>query len=621
MHVLTVAPLTKGIPYEELSYFSKDEVNAGDLVEITVRKRICRALVLEISKVEDERQSLRHASFNIKKISKILSKNFLSQKLWKELEYSSSLLLKPIGSIINDLLSEKSFDALSPIVETVDAKGFEMLLLEQDYETRITRYKTTIREFFSKKKSLVIFFPTVNDLLHAKELLSRGIDDYVVTLHGSLTEKQYNDSVIKVQNEKHAVLILATPTLIPWQREDLGYVVIEREHSHYYYTYGDSSYDMRPVLQNLARGANVPCLLGSHMLSLYAHRLYKEKSAYEIMPLQYRNDTGITVIPMEDDNRSASPYFSRQAINLIHAIKTRNKGHLFIYAHRKGMYPTTVCGDCGVIFSCDKCRRPYVLHKIAGVRTYICHGCEHVVHLTEETTLACRYCGGWRMTLLGISTGGVEEELQKLGVPTFVIDSERVTTKSKAKKIYKEWQDAEFGILLGTEMAQNMLAECDGIVILSLDSLFSLPEYRTDEKILSLVTEMSEKIKKHNGIPENKLLLQTRLKQMPVFRQLSLPSFRDVYDTGLKEREQFLLPPYFIVIKASFSNIDDIYKTRLTEELSQHTIEWYEQGKGVSLLFIHIKADVWQKNAELRIRLKVILEGSNISVNPLHFFL
>ena len=115
MQVLTVAPLAVGIPYEELSYFGKDDVMPGDLVEITVKRRICRALVLDAQKAEEERQSLRHASFGLKKITKVLIKEFLHPKLWKSLSFASSYLITPLGTIIYDLLSEKSFDLLTPV--------------------------------------------------------------------------------------------------------------------------------------------------------------------------------------------------------------------------------------------------------------------------------------------------------------------------------------------------------------------------------------------------------------------------------------------------------------------------------------------------------------------------
>ncbi|MBP6948902.1 MAG: hypothetical protein KBC41_03565 [Candidatus Pacebacteria bacterium] len=622
MRLLTVSPLVTGIPYEELSYFAKDDVDAGDLVEITIKRRVCRALVLSACNAEEERQSLRHASFNLKKISKVITKEFLHPKIWKSLEYTSSCLLRPIGTIIYDFLSEKSFEVLTTIIVPKETKGFELLLLEQNYDTRMARYKTMVRESFSKKKTLVIFFPTVTDLENAKKMLSRGIEEYVITLHSSLTEKQYKESHIHLKENTHPLLILSTPSLLPWVREDLGIVVIEREHSHYYYSYGENGYDMRVVLESLAKESDIPCVLGSHMLSLRAHMLYKQRNAHEIVPLQYRNDSEIVMIPMqEDEHKTGSPYISREALKLLHIMKTEEHGHFFLYAHRKGMYPTTICSDCGTLFTCPSCNRPYILHKIAGVRTYMCHGCEHVVHVDEDVTLACTHCGGWRMSLLGISTGGVEEELSRLKLPIFVIDSEHTSTKTKVKKIYKEWLDAPYGILIGTEMAQNILEKCDGIIILSLDSLFSLPEYRTDEKVLTLVTEMSEKIKTSNGVHTNKLLLQTRLKNTPALKHLISPSFREVYDTLLKEREQFLLPPYYTVIKASFTNLPDDMRARLEEEIGPYVIEWFEQGKGITLLFIHIQESEWCNNQVVRDRVKRVVYDALPLVNPLHFFI
>lgn len=619
MKVLAVAPLLNGIPYEELSYFSKDEVSPGDLVEITIKRRIARALVIDAEEAEDNRQSLRQASFTIKKITKLLTKEFLHPKLWKALLYSSSYLLRPVGSILSDFLSEKSFELLPQIVLPLDGKGFEILLLEQSYEHRIMRYKTMIREMFSKKKSLVLFFPSITDLEHAHEELSRGIREYVVLLHGGLTEKQYKEHQKNCNENAHPLLILSTPSLVPWVRADLGLIVIEREHSHYYYSHGDTGYDMRVVIESLAKASSVPCLLGSHMLSLRAHMLYKQKDAHENMPLQFRNDSAITVIQMTDENKSASPYLSRKALHILHESKRLQEGHYFLYAHRKGMYPTTICSDCGTLYTCPQCDRPYVLHKIGGIRTYVCHGCENLVQLTEDTTLACRHCGGWRMATLGIATSGIEEELTRLGLPVFVIDSEHTSTRSKVKKVYKEWTDAPYGLLIGTEMAHNVLTECDGVIILSLDSLFSLPEYRTDEKILTLVTEMAEKVKK-TRTGEGVVILQTRLKNTPVIKQLVSPSFREVFDVLLKEREQFLLPPYYTVIKASFINLADDLRKKMEQELEPYVVEWFEQGKGVTLLFVHIRESEWSSHVEVRNKIKrVVYDGSPV-VNPMHFF-
>lgn len=620
MQVLTVAPLTQGLPYEELSYFSKDDVEIGDLIEITIKRRVSRAIVLNRHSAEEEKQSLRHASFNIKKSGKVITKHLLPAKLWAALTYSSSYLLRSTGPVLYDLISEKAFGTLTPFNLPKNPSGFEVQLLQEKYENRITRYKTTIRESFSKKKSLVIFFPTITDLEYAKDNLTKGIEEYVVSLHSSLTDKQMTQSLEMLDTHEHPLLVLATPSLLPWKREDLGLVIIEREHSHYYYTHGDNGYDMRFLLEQLAKQSNIPCLLGSHMLSLRAHLLYKHHDAHEVMPLHFRNDAPIDIIPMHEENRSASPYLSRKTLALLHNAKLEGKGHYFLYAHRKGMYPTTVCSDCGTVFACQKCNRPYVLHKIAGVRTYICHGCEHIVQIDKESTLTCHHCGGWRMQTLGIATTGVEEELKRLGIPLFVIDGENTPTRAKIKKVYKEWKEASYGVLIGTEMAHNILESCDGITILSLDSLFALPEYRTDEKIVTLVTEMAEKLTQ-GGEHTGRLILQTRLKKMPVIKQLTSHTFADVYSSLLKEREELLLPPQYVVIKASFDNLQDTLRARMEQELEPYVVEWFEAGRGTTLLFIHIKETEWANQETVRNRIKRIIYDGRPLVNPLHFFI
>jgi hypothetical protein len=48
-----------------------------------------------------------------------------------------------------------------------------------------------------------------------------------------------------------------------------------------------------------------------------------------------------------------------------------------------------------------------------------------------------------------------------------------------------------------------------------------------------------------------------------------------------------------VVIKASFDNLQDGVRKKFEEELSEYTLFWFEQGKGVTLLFIHIKESVW----------------------------
>ncbi len=521
-----------------------------------------------------------------------------------------------LGRLMYDLLPEKLFDAkISPLNEQKPKPGFDLLLLQHSYKDRLTRYKSVIRESFAKKQSIVMFFPTIADLEHAESILSKGIEEYVVTFSSAQSDKAWAAAYKTLTENTHSLLILTTPSLLPYVRDDIGTTVIEREHSHYYYGHGEQ-YDIRDVLTRITRGVRSRLILGSHLLSLDAHKLLDEKEANELMPVQYRNDTPLSVVPMIDEQKTASPYLSKKALSLLQKLHKEKQGHYFFYAHRKGMYPTTICSDCGSIFSCEKCNRPYVLHKIAGIRTFVCHSCEHIMQVQDDTTVTCKYCGGWRLATLGVATQGVEEELASLGIPTFCIDGERTPTRPKIKKMYEAWKESPYGVLIGTEMAHNVVEDADEIVVLSLDSLFSLPEYRTDEKVVHMVTEMAERV-----TDDGQVLLQTRLSKMPAMSYLKSHSFSEFYKEMLKERKELHLPPYYVVVKATFHNIDQELKTLLEKECVGFEPTWFEAGAGKTLLFLHIPHKKWEEDSVLRSRMRTVLADGDARVNPLHFFI
>jgi hypothetical protein len=76
-----------------------------------------------------------------------------------------------------------------------------------------------------------------------------------------------------------------------------------------------------------------------------------------------------------------------------------------------------------------------------------------------------------------------------------------------------------------------------------------------------------------------------------------------------------------VVIKASFDNLQDGVRKKFEEELSEYTLFWFEQGKGVTLLFIHIKESVWNSNESVREQVKRVVYDARPVVNPLHFFI
>lgn len=116
---------------------------------------------------------------------------------------------------------------------------------------------------------------------------------------------------------------------------------------------------------------------------------------------------------------------------------------------------------------------------------------------------------------LGIATEAVSEDLIQNNFKTFIIDANHQKNKKEILKTLNDWQSEKRpSILIGTELALNFLNtnyKYSLSVIISLDSLFSIPEINIDEKMFSLILEMLEK--KNN---KNKLFIQTRLIDQPI---------------------------------------------------------------------------------------------------------
>ena len=80
--------------------------------------------------------------------------------------------------------------------------------------------------------------------------------------------------------------------------------------------------------------------------------------------------------------------------------------------------------------------------------------------------------------------------------------------------------------------------------IATMDSLFSLPEWRMSEKILSLLLKIKETTK-------SEMLIQTRKPDQKIFDFINKGNLVDFYKEEIKKRKQFDYPPFSIFIKVS----------------------------------------------------------------------
>jgi primosomal protein N' len=120
-------------------------------------------------------------------------------------------------------------------------------------------------------------------------------------------------------------------------------------------------------------------------------------------------------------------------------------------------------------------------------------------------------------------------------------------------------------ILLGTEMALLHITEkIDHVAIASLDSLFALPDFRIQEKIMYIITRL-------RSLASRSVLIQTRKADEKVFEYGLKGNLSDFYRSTLEDRKQFMYPPFSTLIKITIEGSKDVIAAAMAEV--QHLLD------------------------------------------------
>lgn len=428
----------------------------------------------------------------------------------------------------------------------------EPLLLQMEWSERMSQYRALIRQSFAKKRSVMLVVPTIFDLERVKKEVSKGI-------------------------EKHPMLFITTPAGSLFSRKDLGLIILERENSRAYRTLKRPYMDYRVVLEILAKEKNLALVLGDSVLSVKTLHEFNNDNSLVIWRLR-GVPTKLVDARAKQDEGGRFEIISEELKVLIEKALSENE-QVFLYGTRKGLFPTTVCGDCGTVLPCLNCGAPVVLH---ASRIYLCHACGD----KRESETTCGHCGSWKLVPLGIGTEEIARQVKNLFPNKLVriIDSEH-------KKFNKDWD-----ILIGTEMAFYHLESVPYSGLVSVDSLFSIPDFSINERVFYLVSRLRE-------ITEKECLIQTRNIGKQVLGWAASGNIIDFYNNEIRDREVLLYPPFSIFIK--------IIGEKIPEE---RFLKWQPERYKDSLI-IRVKRESWP-DQELSKELALLGPQFIVKVDP-----
>ncbi|MBI2610303.1 primosomal protein N' [Candidatus Giovannonibacteria bacterium] len=626
MFVYEIIPISRSrFAADTLSYFSTKELKIGDLVEVALRGKIVPGIVSDARDAKELKSEIKRTSFKLKPVKKIIVPGFYQNSDFEILEKLSAEMLIYKSAILYEmipkaLLSSKFIRPNAPNRTNIP-KYHSKIALSGSFDDRIGYFKTLIREHFARSQSLMIISPRIQIVNRFEEELGRGISDYVFTFTGALSSKKYFDFFQKALELQHPVLIIGTPQILCFSRPDLETVILEDEASALYENFEHVRFNFKKAAEIITEVKKNKLILSGEVLKVEtvwkAEQREIESRGRPLFRIQGGPQTELIKIPDKIDKNNLTWFLDKLSPDLEEAIFKKERVLLFI--NRRGYSSFTVCGDCGKNLICPNCSVPLVLHaKKDQHKNFVCHHCLQTLPLPSS----CPDCGSWNLRDFGIGIEKVESALKKLFPKVNIarIDGDASKGLPKNKKSRDNQNFKEGAFVLATELIfSDPDSKFDLTCIVTLDHLFTLPDFRMNEKIFRLITELKSRTIK-------KMILQTRLDEGDLLEDALQGNISNFYRRELEERRTLFYPPFSRLIKLSLEG-NNLIQIKQSAQKVLETLRAYDplsfpaflekiKGRHRWNILIKTAPGEFSKDLNLRAILKNLRGVWDIAVDP-----
>lgn len=559
MFIVRVIPIARGVFKDHLTFFSREHIAEGTIVNAPVRNRSIPSLVLESKDVREEKLDLKSADFALKKISpktepkRVVTSAFIGAAkdaaLWHGVHEGIMLSALTSSAILN--ASAKLESAEEPQGgggENESGVRADLLVLQAEKEERVRTYRNLARESFARGASVMVIVPTIVEAEEMHESLKRGIEEHVLLLTSELAQKKLVETWNRCITDTKPVLIIGTALILSAPRKDIGTIVVERESARGYRGFSRPHVDVRRCAESLCRRMGATLILADFPLRIETRYRVDVHEMDELARSQARpgGQANLTIVDERKKDEAIDGQQKKGARKAFATLTEDTKekvrreilrgGRAIVFAARRGIAPLTVCHDCGTPVTDPDTGVPMVLHKTVAGNVFMSH--RSGATLPSETP--CKTCGGWNLVTLGIGVERVEDELAKAfpDSPIISFTKDSAPTHRAAKKLAEEFFNASGAILVGTERMLPYLREPVEIVaVASVDSMLSIPAWRAHEHTLSILFYLQEHA-------ELEFIVETRKPESEVMKALKAGNPADFYRTDIAERERYGYPPF-----------------------------------------------------------------------------
>ena len=501
------------------------------------------------------------------------------------------------------LLNKKQL-AIKENIENSDKKYFLLKGVTGSGKTEI--YIELIKKAFFEGYGSIFLVPEISLTPQMVERFQSEFKNNIAILHSSLSDIERAKEWESIYTgEKKIVLGVRSAIFSPVK--NLKYIILDEEHEATYKQDSSPRYNAKYVAIKRCLDEDVKLILGSATPSIESY-YYAKTGIYELLSLEDRyGNAEMPDIQVIDMKQEEDLFFSKTLLNEIKNILLKNE-QVILLLNRKGYSTYIQCKDCGYVEECDNCSIKMSYYK--SVNRYKCNYCGKQIHYTGK----CTKCGSTNLIHSGKGIERIEEELKKyFDVPMIKVDSELSRNKNYFSKIYKDFSDKKYSILIGTQIIAKGLhfPNVTLVGVINSDIILNFPDFRSGEKTFQLLTQVSGRAGR--GDKKGKVIIQTYEPENNVIKDSKEENYNLFYEKEINSRKVFSYPPFSKILNIGFSSEDEIrlleLSKRFYDEIKSQDIELY--GPMPSMVY----------KVQKRFRMNIFVKGSKKKIDKFKLFL
>ena len=411
----------------------------------------------------------------------------------------------------------------------------------------------------------------------------------VAILHSKLTDKEKREEWTFIRNgEKKIVIGARSAIFAPVQ--NLKYIIVDEEHENTYKQENNPRYHVKNVAikraflknenlkkdddpeknrelgqngevrenaglekEEIAKNKKIKVILGSATPSFETY-YQAQQGDIELVELtkRYKN-AKLPKFEIVDLNETAEN-FSEKLLDKISQTLQKNE-QVILILNRKAFSNLLKCKDCGNIPTCPNCSISLNYYKYDN--RLKCHYCGYEKRFNNT----CDECGGHKMRQIGAGTEKIEEELAGLFPSARIVrvDSESIKTKQNYEKVYNDFKNHKYDIMLGTQIIAKGLhfSNVTLVGVINADIILNFPDFRASEKTFQLLTQASGRAGR--GEKDGEVIIQTFNEENDVIKKTIESDYEGYYKNEMIMRKMLNYPPFgrivILVISAAEENL------------------------------------------------------------------